>query len=1158
MIRVNATMAFPMTFAVLSAVLWIVAAQEKPDYVEVGQRLVLEVTPQDMSTIQKPIQIIRWKFNDELVVDRFHPHPVKYYGRFKNRTHLDVSSLALAIEPVSSADGGKFHLETGKGPVRTFDVRVIKAPPTPEIILKLLECDENRCAMQCSVDTQDLGPVTYQWRPHGGVWTDGEELKNMTRFHRRFFCRLRTRLRFSPDSLPVDNPRFEGAQEEPDYVEVGQRLVLEVTPQDLSDIPTPIQIIRWIFNEDLVVDWFHPNPKKYYGRFKARTHLDVSSLALAIEPVSSADGGKFHLETGEGPVRTFDVRVIKAPPTPEIILKLLECDENRCAMQCSVDTQDLGPVTYQWRPHGGVWTDGEELKNMTRFHRRFFCRLRTRLRFSPDSLPVDNPRFEGAQEEPDYVEVGQRLVLEVTPQDLSDIPTPIQIIRWIFNEDLVVDWFHPNPKKYYGRFKARTHLDVSSLALAIEPVSSADGGKFHLETGEGPVRTFDVRVIKAPPTPEIILKLLECDENRCAMQCSVDTQDLGPVTYQWRPHGGVWTDGEELKNMTRFHRRFFCRLRTRLRFSPDSLPVDNPRFEGAQEEPDYVEVGQRLVLEVTPQDLSDIPTPIQIIRWIFNEDLVVDWFHPNPKKYYGRFKARTHLDVSSLALAIEPVSSADGGKFHLETGEGPVRTFDVRVIKAPPTPEIILKLLECDENRCAMQCSVDTQDLGPVTYQWRPHGGVWTDGEELKNMTRFHRRFFCRLRTRLRFSPDSLPVDNPRFEGAQEEPDYVEVGQRLVLEVTPQDLSDIPTPIQIIRWIFNEDLVVDWFHPNPKKYYGRFKARTHLDVSSLALAIEPVSSDDGGKFHLETGEGPVRTFDVRVIKAPPTPEIILKLLECDENRCAMQCSVDTQDLGPVTYQWRPHGGVWTDGEELKNMTRFHRRFFCRLRTRLRFSPDSLPVDNPRFEGAQEEPDYVEVGQRLVLEVTPQDLSTIQKPIQIIRWKFNDELVVDRFHPHPVKYYGRFKNRTHLDVSSLALAIEPVSSADGGKFHLETGKGPVRTFDVRVIKAPPTPKIILKPLVCVENRCAMTCSADTKDLGPVTYQWRTDEDWTDDEELKKMDTADRSFICRLRTHLSVSPDSARVANPLFVEIIPDREPNGLTVEAPAEGQSHVEM
>ncbi|KAJ3584121.1 hypothetical protein NHX12_014617 [Muraenolepis orangiensis] len=203
-------MAFPMTFAVLSAVLRIVAAQEEPDYVEVGQRLVLEVTPQDLSAIQKPIEIIRWKFNNDLVVDLLHPNPKKYYGRFKAHTHLDVSSLALAIEPVSSADGGKFHMETWEGTVRTFDVRVIKAPPTPEIILKPLVCDENRCAMQCSVDTQDLGPVTYQWRPDDGVWTDGEELKNMNTSYRSFFCRLRTRLRFSPDSLLVDNPLFKG------------------------------------------------------------------------------------------------------------------------------------------------------------------------------------------------------------------------------------------------------------------------------------------------------------------------------------------------------------------------------------------------------------------------------------------------------------------------------------------------------------------------------------------------------------------------------------------------------------------------------------------------------------------------------------------------------------------------------------------------------------------------------------------------------------------------------------------------------------------------------------------------------------------------------------------------------------------------------------
>ncbi|KAJ3584329.1 hypothetical protein NHX12_014825 [Muraenolepis orangiensis] len=277
-------MAFPMTFAVLSAVLWIVAAQEKPVYVEVGQRLVLNVTPQDLSAIPTPIEIIRWKFNENLVVDRFHPHPVKYYGPFKARTHLNVSSLALAIEPVSSADGGKFHLETGKGPVRTFDVRVIKAPPTPEIILKPLVCVDVgvQCAMKCSADTRDLGPVTYQWRPYGGVWTDGKELKDMDTSYRSFICQLRTLLNVSRDSLPVDNPLFKGMN--PDA---------GLTAGEIVGIVIAVIVVLVVIAAVLFIWWcikFHPEHTVY----KRLLHLKNSVIWRCSEqppgPVPAPNG----------------------------------------------------------------------------------------------------------------------------------------------------------------------------------------------------------------------------------------------------------------------------------------------------------------------------------------------------------------------------------------------------------------------------------------------------------------------------------------------------------------------------------------------------------------------------------------------------------------------------------------------------------------------------------------------------------------------------------------------------------------------------------------------------------------------------------------------------------------------------------------------------
>ncbi|CAL8406786.1 unnamed protein product [Arctogadus glacialis] len=61
------------------------------------------------------------------------------------------------------------------------------------------------------VDKTDLGPVSYEWKEDEGEWTEGEELKNISSSDtpEKFFCRLKTRVRTSDTSLPMENPLYK-------------------------------------------------------------------------------------------------------------------------------------------------------------------------------------------------------------------------------------------------------------------------------------------------------------------------------------------------------------------------------------------------------------------------------------------------------------------------------------------------------------------------------------------------------------------------------------------------------------------------------------------------------------------------------------------------------------------------------------------------------------------------------------------------------------------------------------------------------------------------------------------------------------------------------------------------------------------------------------
>uniref|UniRef100_A0A8C5BE62 Ig-like domain-containing protein n=1 Tax=Gadus morhua TaxID=8049 RepID=A0A8C5BE62_GADMO len=191
---------------------------------------------------------------------------------------------------------------------------------------------------------------------------------------------------------------FVAAQGEPKYFEVGTPLTLE---PDVSTVPQPINTIRWKYGTGLVVDW-DPSGHTYYGSFKGRTTLDPKTLWLVINRLTLADSGQFSLETNLGTFGTHEVKVIncfRAVLIASCVFPVIEtqplCNVT-CTLKCTADTQDLRPVSYEWKEDEGEWTEGDELKNISSSDtpEKFSCRLKTRVRTSNTSLPMENPLYK--------------------------------------------------------------------------------------------------------------------------------------------------------------------------------------------------------------------------------------------------------------------------------------------------------------------------------------------------------------------------------------------------------------------------------------------------------------------------------------------------------------------------------------------------------------------------------------------------------------------------------------------------------------------------------------------------------------------------------------------------------------------------------------------
>ncbi|XP_056443507.1 uncharacterized protein LOC130380355 isoform X2 [Gadus chalcogrammus] len=140
--------------------------------------------------------------------------------------------------------------------------------------------------------------------------------------------------------------------------------------------------------------------KNLTGPSRPDTYLNHVDKTVTFWNLTVSDEGTYKcvIDHGVGRGITEDTTtrliLIERPPTPSIETQPL-CNVS-CALRCTADTTDLGPVSYEWKKDEGEWTEGDALKNISSSDtpEKFFCRLKTRVRTSNTSLPMENPLYK--------------------------------------------------------------------------------------------------------------------------------------------------------------------------------------------------------------------------------------------------------------------------------------------------------------------------------------------------------------------------------------------------------------------------------------------------------------------------------------------------------------------------------------------------------------------------------------------------------------------------------------------------------------------------------------------------------------------------------------------------------------------------------------------
>ncbi|XP_037543041.1 carcinoembryonic antigen-related cell adhesion molecule 21 [Nematolebias whitei] len=189
----------------LAAVLNAVLADVK--YFEVGGAVSLKP-----NTPSEGINVITWKHGGDIVADWIKGGTVEYYGAFKSRTTLDLSSGVLTLGSMSKADEGDFTVEVNNRVQSVvYSAKQIKSLlySNVEVLKRPLTCNHllPKCTLSCITDNTDGEPFQYFWKEGDGEWmefTKDKEIINNDQI-KTFSCNISNPIS-SKKSDPLDNP----------------------------------------------------------------------------------------------------------------------------------------------------------------------------------------------------------------------------------------------------------------------------------------------------------------------------------------------------------------------------------------------------------------------------------------------------------------------------------------------------------------------------------------------------------------------------------------------------------------------------------------------------------------------------------------------------------------------------------------------------------------------------------------------------------------------------------------------------------------------------------------------------------------------------------------------------------------------------------------
>ncbi|XP_071336017.1 cell adhesion molecule CEACAM1-like [Trachinotus anak] len=383
------------------------------------------------------------------------------------------------------------------------------------------------------------------------------------------------------------------------------------------------------------------------------------------------------------------------------------------------------------------------------------------------------------------------------------------------------------------------------------------------------------------------------------------------------------------------------------------------------------------------------------------------------------------------------------------------------------------------------------------------------------------------------------PVRTCGHGGTGCEHSYSEVGGTLVL--TPP----FSGRINHILWKHGANLAAEWLN-GELDYYGMFRGCTTLDTTTGQLEIKDMTESYAGLYTVEINNKlQSQGYNVEVIKRLSKPEVVQRPLTCStvSDSCTLSCDGDTTGAGPVTYSWNKDDGQWVQEEKDKTImnneeTKSIKTFSCQMKNPV-IVKESDPHQNPFFPvpgsvSTEHYHIYSEVGGTLVL--TPPSSGHINH----ILWKHGANLAAE-WYIGELDYYGMFRGCTTLDTTTGGLEIKDMTESYAGLYTVEINNRPQsQGYNVEVINRLSKPEVVQRPLSCstASDSCTLSCDGDTTGAGPVTYSWKKDGQWVQEEKDKTIMNNEetkriKTFSCQMKNPVSVE-ESDPHQNPFFQE------------------------